>query len=71
MMDFLYGLVDFLVAIYNLIYNTVTAVVWAVTSIPKFSAIIVELFAYCPTFLLVFLEVSLALMIVFAIIKLL
>lgn len=71
MMDVLYGIVDFIIAIASFIVNTFRSVVWVITSIPSFVGTITALFAYCPTFLLVFLEISLALMVLFAIFKLL
>lgn len=71
MMDVLYGIVDFIVAIANFVVNTFMSIVWVVTSIPSFVGSITVLFAYCPTFILVFLEISLALMVLFAIFKLL
>lgn len=71
MMDVLYGIVDFFVAIANFIVNTFMSIVWVVTSIPSFVSSITALFAYCPTFILVFLEISLALMVLFAVFKLL
>lgn len=71
MMDVLYGIVDFIVAIASFVVNTFMSIVWVVTSIPSFVGSITALFAYCPTFILVFLEISLALMVLFAIFKLL
>lgn len=71
MMDVLYGIVDFFVAISNFIVNTFMSIVWVITSIPAFVGSITSLFAYCPTFVLVFLEISLALMVLFAVFKLL
>lgn len=71
MMDVLYGIVDFIVAIASFLVNTFMSIVWVVTSIPSFVGSITALFAYCPTFILVFLEISLALMVLFAIFKLL
>lgn len=71
MMDVLYGIVDFIVAIASFVINTIMSIVWVATSIPSFVGSITVLFAYCPTFILVFLEISLALMVLFAIFKLL
>lgn len=71
MMDVLYGIVDFIVAIASFVVNSFMSIVWVVTSIPSFVGSITALFAYCPTFILVFLEISLALMVLFAIFKLL
>lgn len=46
-------------------------VIWVITSIPKFTASLTAIFAYCPTSLLIWLELSLALTVLFAVIKLL
>lgn len=62
---------DFFISIIMLIGNTLTSIVWVITSIPKFVSTVTSVFAYCPTYLLAFLEISLALIILFAIIKLL
>lgn len=71
MIDALLGIVDFLGAICSFVINTITSIVWIITSIPSFVATITSLFAFCPTFILVFLEISLALMVLFAVFKLL
>ena len=71
MMDVLYGIVDFIVAIANFVVNFFMSIVWVVNSIPSFVSIVTALFAYCPTFLLVFLEISIALMVLFAVFKVL
>lgn len=71
MIDALLGIADFLVAIANFLVNTFMSIVWVITSIPSFVGSITALFAYCPTFILAFLEISLALMVLFAVFKLL
>lgn len=71
MMEVLYGIVDFIVAIANFVVNLFMSIVWVVNSIPSFVGTITALFAYCPTFLLVFLEISIALMVLFAVFKVL
>lgn len=71
MIDALLAIVDFIIAIGSFIFNTLASVIWVITSIPSFVSSITALFAYCPTFILVFLEISLALMVLFAIFKLL
>lgn len=71
MLEILSAIGDFLLSIVVLISNTLMSIVWVITSIPKFVTTITAVFAYCPTQLLAFLEISLALIIVFAIIKLL
>ncbi len=71
MIDALLAIVDFIIAIGSFVYNTLASIIWVTTSIPSFVTSITALFAYCPTFLLAFLEISLALMVLFAIFKLL
>lgn len=71
MIDALMAIVDFIIAIGSFFYNTLASIIWVITSIPSFVGSITALFAYCPTFILAFLEISLALMVLFAIFKLL
>lgn len=71
MIAWLESIAQFLVSIAQLVYNTVTSIIWVVTSIPQFVGSITAVFGYAPSYLLVFLEISLALTILFAIIKLL
>lgn len=71
MVDAILGIADFIMSIIHFIGNTLASIIWVVTSIPQFVGTVTGLFAYCPTPLLIFLEMSLALMILFAIIKLL
>lgn len=70
MIDFLVGIVDFCISLVQWLVNTFQSVVWVITSIPKFTGSITAIFAYCPTPLLIFLEISLALTVLFAVIKL-
>lgn len=70
MIDFLRGIVDFCISLAQWLANTFQSIAWLIVSIPKFTASITAVFAYCPTPLLVFLEVSLALTVLFAVIKL-
>lgn len=71
MIDLLRGIVDFLVSVSQFIYGSIQSVIWVVSSIPKFISSITAVFAYCPSFLLVFLEISLAITVLLAIFKLL
>ena len=71
MIDALMAIVAFIIAIGSFVFNTLASIIWVITSIPSFVGSITALFAYCPTFILVFLEISLALMVLFAIFKLL
>lgn len=71
MIDLLQGIVDFLVSVSQFIYGSIQSVIWVVSSIPKFISSITAVFAYCPSFLLVFLEISLAITVLLAIFKLL
>lgn len=70
MIDMLSGIIDFIGSIIGFIVNTLMSILWIIKSIPSFVTQISSIFVYCPTFLLVWLEVSLALTILFAIIKL-
>lgn len=70
MIDMLLGIVEFLGSILKFFLNTLVSIVWVISSIPSFIGTITGVFAYCPSFLLVFLEISLALTVLFAIIKL-
>lgn len=70
MIDFLASIVDFAISIVTFIRNTIASILWIITSIPQFLTTFTAIFAYCPTPLLVFLEVCLALTVVFALIKL-
>lgn len=71
MIDFLLGIVEFLVTICGFIGNTLLSIIWAITSIPKFVSTLMQLADYCPTPLLVWIEVCIAVTIVFAVIRLL
>ena len=71
MIDAILGIVDFLISVYQLISNTLQSLCWVVASIPVFLGSVTSTFAYCPTPLLIWLEVCLALTVLFAVIKLL
>ena len=70
MIDFLAGIADFITSVVMLIMNTLSSVLWVIQAIPSFDTTFTGVFAYSPTALLVWLELSLALTVVFAIIKL-
>lgn len=65
------AIVDFFITLCDFIVNQIATVKWVIEIIPEFATFYNSFFAYCPTFLMVFCEVSLALTILFAIIKLL
>lgn len=71
MIDGFMAVIDAIIAFIKFIIGTLNSLVWLISSIPKFNVILLEVFAFCPTFLLSFLEVALALMVLFAILKLL
>lgn len=71
MIALLESIVQFFLSICQFIINTIRSIIWVLASIPQFVGSVTAVFAYCPSYLLVFLEISLALMILFAIIKLL
>ena len=70
MLDALMGILDFLVTIVHLVGNTLASVVWVITSIPQFLGTFTGLLAYCPTYLVVWIEIALALTVLFAILRL-
>lgn len=70
MIDALLSVVDFLVSILQFFINTLMSIFWIIGSIPNFVSSITAIFAYCPTGLLVYLEICIALTILFAVIKL-
>lgn len=65
------AIIDFFISLGDFLINQIQTVIWAVAAIPRLASFFNSFFAYCPSFLLIFLEVSLALTILFAIIKLL
>lgn len=70
MIDAILGIVDFLVSIVHLIGNTLASVAWVITSIPQFIGTFTGLLAYCPTYLVIWIECALALTVLFAVLKL-
>lgn len=70
MIDAILGIVEFLTSIFALITNTLASVIWVITSIPQFVGTFTALMAYCPTYLVVWVECALALTVLFAIMKL-
>ena len=70
MIDAVLGIVDFLTSIVHFIANTLTSIIWVITSIPQFVGTFVGLLAYCPTYLVIWIECALALTLLFAVIKL-
>lgn len=70
MIDILTGIGEAILTFLQYIGNLFESGLWFITNIGTFMGTIAELSAYCPTFLLVFLEVSLALMVLLAIFRL-
>lgn len=71
MISILQSIVQFIVSFCTFIINTLTSIIWVAFNIPRFVESIAAVFAYCPSPLLVFLEISLALTALYAVIKLL
>ena len=69
MISFFEGIVEFIVTAIGLVIQTFKSILWVIGSIPQFTVTITSLFAYCPAELLLFLEVSLAITILFAILR--
>lgn len=65
------ALIEFLTSIGNFILNQIQSVVWVMEAIPQFVDFMMDYFAYCPPFLLVFLQVSLSVTVLLAVFKLL
>lgn len=71
MIDILSSIGEGLYTLLMLIFNTISTVLWAVLNIGTWISTLNALVAFCPSFILVFLEASLALMVVFAVLKIL
>lgn len=71
MLEYLEAIAQFLISIVQFVLNHIKSLIWVVTSIPQFVSSVTAVFAYAPTPLLAFLEISVAIMVLFAIIKLL
>lgn len=70
-LEWLGALTDIIMSLINLVITLVNSVIWFVTNLPQFVSGITASFAYAPTFLVPFLSASVALFVVFAIIRLL
>lgn len=68
---FLIGLVDILVALFNLILNLIDGIIWIITNLPELLAGVTASFSYVPAFVLPFLTVSVSIMVVIMLIRLL
>lgn len=71
MISILQSIAQFIFSICEFLINTFRSILWVINAIPSFVGSITAVFAYCPSPLLVFLEISLALTVLFAVIKLL
>lgn len=64
------AIIDVLGAIIDFFVNQFKSLIWLIQAIPQFITVISSSFAFAPSFLYPFLSVSLAIMIIFAVIKL-
>lgn len=64
------SLINFLSSIVDFILNQLGALIWAITMIPQLVQSVVDILAYAPGFLTVFLDASIAVMVLFAVLKL-
>lgn len=71
MISFISSIVDFLLAVGSHILNYINSILWLINVIDAFKVTIFQLFAFCPTPLLIFIHISFSLTVFFAIIKLL
>lgn len=69
--EFFSSIADILLSVINLLVTLVDSVIWVVTNLPQLIAGVTASFAYAPAFLTPFLAASVALLVVFAIIRLL
>lgn len=71
MIEILTGIGEAIATLITFFINTISSLIWVVTNIDSFLTTVTSLAAYCPTFLLAFLEISLALTALFAVLKML
>lgn len=64
------AIISFFMALIDFIANQIMTLIWAIQTIPQFVDFIFEFLAYCPSFLLFFMEASVALTVLFAVLKL-
>lgn len=69
--DFFTSIIDILVSLIQLVVTLVDSVLWLIANLPQLVAGVTAGFAYTPTFLMPFLTASVALLVVFAIIRML
>lgn len=69
--DFFVAIIDIVVSLVKLIFTLLDSIIWLITNLPQLVAGVTAGFAYCPSFLMPFLLVSVSIMVVFCIIKML
>lgn len=69
--DFLVGILDIIISLVQLFVTTISSIFWLVTNLPQLVAGITASFAYTPDFLFPFLSSSVALLVVFMIMRML
>lgn len=71
LVDFFVGILDIIMSVVQLFVTTISSVFWLVTNLPQLLAGITASFAYTPDFLFPFLSSSVALLVVFMIMRML
>lgn len=69
--DFFTSFIDILVSLIQLVVTLVKSILWLVTNLPQLISGVTSGFAYAPSFIMPFLACSLAILVVFMLIKLL
>lgn len=69
--DFFTSCIDIIVSLLQLLWSFITGVVWLISNLPQIVSGVTAGFAYTPTFLMPFLAGSVALMVAYAIIRML
>ena len=69
--DFFTSFIDVLVALIQRVVTMVTSTVWLITNLPQMIAGVTAGFTYAPDFIMPFLNASVAILVLFMVIKLL
>lgn len=69
--DFFTSIIDILVSLIQLVWTLVESVLWLIGNLPQLISGVTAGFAYAPAFMMPFLAASIAILVVFCIIKLL
>lgn len=69
--DFFVSILDIIVSLVQLVVTMVDSILWLVTNLPQLISGVTSGFAYAPSFIMPFLSVSVAILVVFMLIRLL